>query len=232
MTKSIYDTDDTLAEMVHDVTLGELLQLKRENPDAADWYDDLILAKKDQMGIADLGTTWGVQITANTDKEVADLDPNNWSQMEKEKSDRVPINRSKPENDKFDRVPINGYYSDKENGNTPCSLGSQDEAFPKNRTAYAFALGETTVASRQSVQPDQSQESSEIERRGVPINENTVADGDFFHYIKIDWFDNGQASERADGKRVNARHKINIQFRFDEDSELNSCRGKVCSENR
>lgn len=91
MTKSIYDTDDTLAEMVHDVTLGELLQLKRENPDAADWYDDLILAKKDQMGIADLGTTWGVQITANTDKEVADLDPNNWSQMEKENPTVFPL---------------------------------------------------------------------------------------------------------------------------------------------
>ena len=41
----------------------ELLHLIHENPGADDWYDDLILAKKDQIGITDLGMTWGIQIT-------------------------------------------------------------------------------------------------------------------------------------------------------------------------
>ena len=63
MTNAIYDANDALTDLVDDVTLDELLQLKLENPGEADWYDDLILAKKDQIGITNLGMTWGVQIT-------------------------------------------------------------------------------------------------------------------------------------------------------------------------
>ncbi len=81
------------------------------------------------MGIADLGTTWGMHIAADTDQVAADRVPINRSQMENEKFDRVPINGSQMENENFDRVPIsrsqietgetdrvpiNGYNSDNE----------------------------------------------------------------------------------------------------------------------
>ena len=213
-----YDINDALGDMVQGFTLDELTELKLANPEERDWYDDLILAKKEQMGIADMGTEWGVPINENTDDE-----QNNGVLSGADK-------KADPH-----RVPINSYNSNNDitvNRNTPGSQGSPDEAFPNNRTAYASPVGETTGASLGLTPAEVCQDNSENELRRVPINENTDADDDLFHYIKIDWFDNGHVSERTNSRRVNARHKINIQFRFDEDSELNHCCGKVCSENR
>lgn len=216
MTNQNYDANDTLGDFVQGFTLEELHRLKLDNPEQRDWYDDLISAKTEQMETADLGTEWRVPINENTDDKSVH---------------RVPINTNADTD--LHRVPINSYNSIRDitvNRNTPGSLGSPDETFPNNRTAYANHVVETTAASLELIPANDCQEISENETRRVPIKEDT--DEDLFHYIKIDWFDNGSASEQKNGRRVNARHKIKFQFRFVEDGELHSCCGKVCSENR
>lgn len=129
-----------------------------------------------------------------------------------------------------DRVRINCINKETEltvNGNTPSSLRSQVAAFPTNKIADASPVGHLTVASLQDRDKGLSAAGLSGYSNGrVPINTNAK---DFFHYLKIDWFDNGKSTK---GIRINAQHKVKIQFKFDEDSDYNECTGKICAENR
>lgn len=144
----------------------------------------------------------------------------------------------------LDRVPINSSNEENEiitvNRNTPGSPSSPDETFPPNRTADASPVGLPEPASLELGSQDGRDMSARVEGEIDPARVPIKADTDDtdsleeipFAYLKVDWFDNGKGSETKGGKRVNARHKINIQIRNHDDSPLNQFTAKICAENR
>lgn len=232
MTASTQSNFRELYEAFSTYSIEELIELKNDEPGESHWLDLIIQTKRDELRRD--------QLADQTDMVSFSLGAPSTQRPFSSGSDRVPINRS---NEVNDRITVNG--------NTPGSLSSPDEPFPNNRTADASRIGLTPAASLELLSQDGldicPQVKTESETRRVPIKADTDADPEAdteaesdtdaeedipFRYLKVDWFDNGTGSESAKGKRVNARHKLNIQFRFGEDTQLNACTAKICAENR
>lgn len=199
-----------------DCTIEQLETLKLDCPNETYWIDSIIQAKKEALGLNDLGTRW-TGSARQTASFSCDLD-------------RVPINSSNEENE---IITVNR--------NTPGSPSSPDETFPPNRTAYASPVGLPEPASLELDGQDgrdiSARVEGEIDPACVPIKADTddtdPLDEIPFAYLKVDWFDNGKGSEENNRvKRINARHKINIQIRNRDDSPLNQFTAKICAENR